>query len=260
MKRSKLQITLRAEVGLVLTDLSFRVIACDRGAAAILNGANRPNEQSGNLPCLPRELVDILRSRGFVDQTPSRACLHIGSSEYNCRAYLVEGGGGRLTESVVALHLEKDLSASEAASEMGARYHLTERELEALEGILMGLGNKEVASRMKISPNTVKAFLHLIMIKMGVATRAGIVAKVLHNRAAFEKTASMPGSASRRLVLDKVGASHAVALGNTAPKASGGSWRELIGEVTNGEDVLDQPAHNSLPYRIRRPIDTKEGS
>lgn len=256
MKRSKLPITLSAEVGLVLTDLSLRVIACDRGAATILNGTNRPNDQSGNVPCLPKELVDILRSRGSVDAMPSRARLRIGSSEYNCRTYLVEGRDGRLRESVVALHLEKDLSASEAASEMGARYHLTERELEALEGILMGLGNKEVATRMNISPNTVKAFIHLIMIKMGVVTRAGIVAKVLHNRAAFEN-GSTPGSTSRRLVLDKVGANQ---LGNTAPKASGGSWLELIGDVTNGEEALDQPAHNSLPYRIRQPIDTKEGS
>jgi DNA-binding CsgD family transcriptional regulator len=32
---------------------------------------------------------------------------------------------------------------------------------------------------MAISPNTVKAFLRLIMIKMGVTTRAGIVAKIL---------------------------------------------------------------------------------
>ncbi len=260
MKRSNLPVTIRAEMGLVLTDLSLRVIACDRGAAAILNGANRSNEQSGNLPCLPKELVDILRSRGFVDPTPSRARLRIGSSEYNCRAYLVEGRNGRLREPVVALHLEKDLSASEAASEIGARYHLTERELEALEGILMGLGNKEVAARMNISPNTVKAFIHLIMIKMGVATRAGIVTKVLHNRAAFEKSGSTSGSASRRLVLDKVGANQAVTLGSTAPKGAGGSWRELNGEVANGEEALDEPAHNSLPYRFRRPIDTKEGS
>jgi DNA-binding CsgD family transcriptional regulator len=32
---------------------------------------------------------------------------------------------------------------------------------------------------MNISPNTVKAFLRLIMIKMGVSRRVGILSKVL---------------------------------------------------------------------------------
>jgi DNA-binding CsgD family transcriptional regulator len=31
---------------------------------------------------------------------------------------------------------------------------------------------------MNISPHTVRAFLHLIMIKLGVSTRSGIVGKV----------------------------------------------------------------------------------
>jgi DNA-binding CsgD family transcriptional regulator len=223
----------RSEVGLVLMDLSLTVIACDPGAAAILNGANRTNAQSGGVPRLPKELVGIFRSRGVVDVTPSSARFRIGSSEYMCRAYLLEGHGGRLRESIVALHLEKDLSASEAASEMGARYHLTERELEALEGILMGLGSKEIAERMNISPNTVKAFLRLIMIKMGVATRAGIVAKILQNRATVESD-GLSGSASRRFALDEVAAS-AVAVGNSGPKASGSLLHGLIGEAQDGE-------------------------
>ena len=241
-------------------DLSLRVIACDRGAAAILNRANQPKAQAGHVPRLPEELVDMLRRREFADHAPSRGCIRIGHSEYVCRAYLVEGNGGRLTESIVALHLERDLSASEAASEAGVRYQLTGRELEALEGILMGLGNKEVAERMNISPNTVKAFLHLIMIKMGVATRAGIVVKVLHNRdnrGTLEKSGDMPDGAARRLVLDAV-AANAVAVGSSTPTASGGQWHKLIGEV--GEDALAQPARNSLPFRIRQGIDEKEGS
>jgi DNA-binding CsgD family transcriptional regulator len=259
MKKSNLPIKLRAQMGLVLTDLSLTVIACDRGAAAILNGSKRANTQSERMPRLPKELVDLVRSRGFVDPTPSVARVRIGPSEYMCRAYLVEGHGELPSESIVAVHLEKDLSPSEAASEMGARYHLTERELEALQGILMGLGNKEVAERMNISPNTVKAFLHLIMLKMGVGTRAGIVAKVLHNRPVLEKDSGMSVSASQRLVLDDVGA-NAVAVGGSAPKASGGYGRELNGDTPNGEYVVDQQGHKSLPYRIRQRIDAKEGS
>jgi len=42
--------------------------------------------------------------------------------------------------------------------------------------------SKEIAERMKISPSTVKAFLRLVMVKMSVSTRSGIVGKVLGSR------------------------------------------------------------------------------
>jgi DNA-binding CsgD family transcriptional regulator len=48
-----------------------------------------------------------------------------------------------------------------------------------LEYLLKGLSGKEMAIRMNISPNTVKAFVRLIMIKMGVSSRSAIVARAL---------------------------------------------------------------------------------
>jgi DNA-binding CsgD family transcriptional regulator len=45
--------------------------------------------------------------------------------------------------------------------------------------LLQGLTSKEIAARMSISPNTVKAFLRLVMVKMGVSTRSGIVGRVV---------------------------------------------------------------------------------
>ena len=44
---------------------------------------------------------------------------------------------------------------------------------------MQGFTNKEVGQRMNISPNTVKAFLKLIMMKMGVSTRSGIIGKTV---------------------------------------------------------------------------------
>jgi DNA-binding CsgD family transcriptional regulator len=32
---------------------------------------------------------------------------------------------------------------------------------------------------MKISPNTVKAFVHLVMVKMNVSTRSGIIGRIV---------------------------------------------------------------------------------
>ncbi len=59
---------------------------------------------------------------------------------------------------------------------------LTEREREALIGISIGLGNKKLADRMSISPNTVKAHIRLIALKMGVRTRGEMLAKILDHQ------------------------------------------------------------------------------
>jgi DNA-binding NarL/FixJ family response regulator len=79
--------------------------------------------------------------------------------------------------------MEPDILTSRAIDELAARYNLTRREQEALSGIAAGLTNRELATRMKISPNTVKAFLHILMIKMGLSTRADVaaaIAKAIH--------------------------------------------------------------------------------
>ncbi len=56
------------------------------------------------------------------------------------------------------------------------------REREALEYLLEGLSGKEIASRMTVSANTVKAVVRLIMVKMGVSSRLEIVAKIIAGR------------------------------------------------------------------------------
>ena len=45
--------------------------------------------------------------------------------------------------------------------------------------LLQGLSSKEIANRMNVSPNTVKAFLRLIMIKTGVSSRSAVVGKIM---------------------------------------------------------------------------------
>jgi DNA-binding CsgD family transcriptional regulator len=174
-----------AEVGMVLTDLSLNPIAFDPGAAIILNYPSQSGLKLEASSYIPREIVDAVRSSPASELSSVKTHFRTGGGEYICRAYLVEPQTGFLTQPILALHFEKDASASDAISEaiygVAAKYNLTDREQEALRGISMGLTSKELADRMGISPNTVKAFLRLIMIKMGVTTRSGIVAKILRN-------------------------------------------------------------------------------
>ena len=58
-----------------------------------------------------------------------------------------------------------------------------------VEFSIQGLTNKEIASRMSISANTVRAFIRMIMVKLGVSTRSGIVGVVF--RAIYSPTSSI---------------------------------------------------------------------
>lgn len=82
---------------------------------------------------------------------------------------------------MLVLHLQSEASPGDPVSQVAADYSLTDREKEALTGLAMGLTSKEVAQRMKISPNTVRAFVRLIMIKMGVNRRSAIMSKLLEH-------------------------------------------------------------------------------
>ncbi|PYS00294.1 MAG: hypothetical protein DMG15_05070 [Acidobacteria bacterium] len=64
--------------------------------------------------------------------------------------------------------------------DLAARFQLTDREMEAIQHLADGLTSKEIAHRMNISPNTVKASLRLIMLKMGVTTRSGVIGKLIN--------------------------------------------------------------------------------
>lgn len=67
---------------------------------------------------------------------------------------------------------------------------LTERELEVLELLAQGLTNKEIASGLFISTNTVKRHLKAIFEKLEVSTRSAASAKAI---AAGFKPANSPG-------------------------------------------------------------------
>jgi DNA-binding CsgD family transcriptional regulator len=83
---------------------------------------------------------------------------------------------------VAALLLERCSSSTMALAQIGQDFELTRREKETVELLIQGLTSKEIATRMQISPNTVKAFLRIVMVKMGVSTRSGILGKVIGPR------------------------------------------------------------------------------
>jgi DNA-binding CsgD family transcriptional regulator len=167
--------------GVLVVDLAFDLVACDRGAGAILNGSLGGVNGRAHLPT---EIRDLLGAQPSTDLASLIFHLNIGDQDYCCRTFLVEPLNGNGQQIVLALHLKRAASLSDALHEVSEEYRLTDRERQALGGIALGLTTKALAKQMNISPNTVNAFLRLIMIKMGVTTRAGVVGKVLEQNGA----------------------------------------------------------------------------
>jgi DNA-binding CsgD family transcriptional regulator len=167
-----------AEEGIALVDGNFRLIAISNAAEAILYTIGGSSGESNGKASLSPNLLNRLNdARSELKPAPIFLTAH--GREYSCRAFELTAWSDDITPPVLALHFKQERSVVETVFQVGEEYHLTDREQEALIGVAMGLSSKELAVRMNISPHTVKAFLRLVMIKMGSSTRAGIVGKLI---------------------------------------------------------------------------------
>jgi len=178
-------LTTPPEEGVILVNLSLKAIAFDAGAAALLkqHGQQRGKHESGFQ--IPEEILSLFRNRKNGNGSSERTSLRIGAHQYICRTYMMESQN----QPMFLLHLQKDMAAADAVYRIAEEYDLTDREQQALLGLAQGLTSKEVAAEMGISPNTVKAYVRLIMIKMGVTRRAAIVGKLLEYSGGLNGTA-----------------------------------------------------------------------
>ena len=167
-----------ADEGVIVLDSQLRIIGLDKGAEAILRGRS-DYDLNGDAVSLPGEFRAVLGTWPPFGNGSMKGHINIGNVDYNCRVFQVQPLNGVIPQAVFALHLNRAASVSNSLSEVIGNYRLTNRESEVLKGISLGLTSKMLAHRMSISPSTVNSFLRMIMIKLGVATRAGIVGKLL---------------------------------------------------------------------------------
>ena len=101
-----------------------------------------------------------------------------GRRKYVCRTLVLEPASTNGHGPTTAIVLERHSRRNDGLRRLCEQFNLTRREREAVLLLIDGLTTKEIAQRMDISPNTVKAFLRLVMTKLGVTTRSGIVGKI----------------------------------------------------------------------------------
>jgi DNA-binding CsgD family transcriptional regulator len=179
----------RVPEGIVVVDLSFRPVAMDSGGEAILTQFDDLQLGRNSVWRLPQEIERRLREDAPAYVATSADWNSASSGQYHWRAFLMKPQNAAISQPLLAIHIRQERSLIDAARQVCRGHHLTAREEETLVLIAMGLSTKQVADRMNISPNTVNAFLRLIMVKMGVTTRAGILGRLLDGSGACSEAA-----------------------------------------------------------------------
>jgi DNA-binding CsgD family transcriptional regulator len=167
-----------SQPGFLLIDKSLSTVASNDEAIQILTYPNLPER----IKRIDIFLADKIRA-SLVSRQSSNGLDFVkefksGQRRYFCRSFRLDTVG-KTTPLQAALLFERCSSGTTALAQIGQDFELTQREQETVEFLIQGLTSKEIALRMKISPNTVKAFLRIVMVKMGVSTRSGILGKVI---------------------------------------------------------------------------------
>jgi DNA-binding CsgD family transcriptional regulator len=160
--------------GFVLADLDFQLVYANRAGLQILSYPREPGEASA-IAFVQRRIRSIFTVERFTVHLQATRFLS-GRRCYLCRPFLVESPD---RPTMAALVLERHDSDQLPLADAGQRFRLSRRESETVQYLVLGLTTKEMAKRMGVSPNTVKQFVRLVMSKMRVTTRSGIVGKLV---------------------------------------------------------------------------------
>ena len=166
------------ESGFILLDAALNPVAFNSEALQILAFPEIPERiYRPSLFLFDKVHRTLVSNRG--SETAEFVKLYkSGKRTYRCRVFRLDHGDASKSRDWTALLLERNSANVGALSELSQRYDLTAREREVVEFLLQGMTSKEIATRMNISANTVKAFLRLVMVKMNVSTRSGVVGKI----------------------------------------------------------------------------------
>jgi DNA-binding CsgD family transcriptional regulator len=167
-----------SRVGVLLLNSQLRPVHYNAEAANILGYPRKRQEPPSVEALLPPnrfQLADLIKPTA-----PSVLGFKSGRRRYRCRVFMLDSStdlNSRLQPRLVVT-LEREPKQQVDITQWSNDFQLTGRERETVQLLMRGLTSKEIAQAMNISPNTVKSFLKLVMAKVGVSNRTGLVAKV----------------------------------------------------------------------------------
>jgi DNA-binding CsgD family transcriptional regulator len=170
---------LKTAAGFLLMDSSLRPFSFNAEAVEILSYPDKLANLTHADALLAAKIRSNLVSRQAPAESPFVTEFRSGRRRYFCRAFSVGSCVKDLSRPSIAVLLERGPSGLVPLSLASRQFNLTQREREVLEYLLQGLTSKEIANRMDISPNTVKAFLRMVMVKTRVSSRSAMVVKLI---------------------------------------------------------------------------------
>lgn len=167
--------------GLILLGDGWSPVAFNEAALQILAYPTEPNKIHQPLLFVRDKIkFRLLKSNSNGDNGGKFVHdLISGRRKYLCRVFQLDSETCRHGLVRAAVLLERQPHVGNGLVGLLEPFNLTPREVETVALLVEGLTSKQIAERMKISPNTVKAFLRIVMVKMDVSTRSGIVGKII---------------------------------------------------------------------------------
>jgi len=169
----------KTAAGFLLLDSSLRPAWFNAEAINIIDYPDKQTDLTGSEVLLAAKVRSRLVSQEARSESSFVAEFRSGRRRYFCRAFVVDSCDRDASHPCIAVLLERGPSGLVPLSRVSGQFNLTQREQEALEYVLQGLSSKAIANRMSISPNTVKAYIRMIMIKTGASSRSAMVSKII---------------------------------------------------------------------------------
>jgi DNA-binding CsgD family transcriptional regulator len=168
----------------MVVDRSISLVASNIEAVQILTFPSFPEKIPHLESWLTKRIRGSLLDRGSSSSLNFVTQFKSARRTYRCCSFPLnlEAKAGAPSRPALVLLLERNTNGAVKLAEICTRFGLTPREHATVRFLFEGLTSKEIAGRMKISPNTVKSFLRLVMVKMGVTTRSGIIGRIAGSR------------------------------------------------------------------------------
>jgi DNA-binding CsgD family transcriptional regulator len=168
-----------SSAGFLLLDAALRPLYANQEALSALAYPTNLTKNNGPDSLLESRVQALFEGSNGSRQLRGNGSLTSGRRRYQLRVFSVRSPLANGFKPAVAILFERNKKPSIDLSNLSKRFRLTPREVETVEHLVRGFNTQQIAERMGISPNTVKAFLRSIMMKMAADSRAGIIARIL---------------------------------------------------------------------------------
>jgi DNA-binding CsgD family transcriptional regulator len=175
----------RSVPGILVFDLSGKLCHVNAKAKELVpsleNAAIGGTPAENRIPAEILELCERAKSSSGEEAQLQAAVFLAPSGGGTCaaRAFLVGNPADERRITHVLVMLERVVEKHEADwGRVRERYALTAREVEVVRLVWNGLSNREVGERLFISEHTVKDHLKNVLRKMGVLSRAEMIALI----------------------------------------------------------------------------------